>query len=99
MKFVTYAGVDLLAGDLAADAVMKYALALALRRLSDVVRLPIIDFDGSTTIAAVLLGPSIPLLSREAPADELEPDIDPLVADIESRTRALTNGGRPDLAF
>lgn len=94
MKFVTYAGVDLLAGDLAAEAVMQYALALTLRHLSDVVRMPIVDFDGSVSIASVLLGPSIPLLTRDAPADELEPDLDPLVADIQVRTEALSAGGR-----
>ena len=94
MQRLHYTGDTLLVPDAVCDAIMTFASALAGERVSDVVRVPIVDEAGVTTMAAILIGPASQLYATPAP-DSTEIDVDPgVVEDILRRAAVLTPSGR-----
>jgi hypothetical protein len=90
MQRLHYTGDSLLVPDAVCDAIFTFASALAGERISDVVRVPIVDEAGVTTIASILIGPASQLYATPAP-DSNEIDVDPeLVEEILRRAGALT---------
>jgi hypothetical protein len=92
MRYLMYGGLPVLVGDATGEAVLSYAAALAQSRLTDIVRVPTVGWDGIIEEAPMLLGPGIPVLMRAAPEDELEPDDENFVQDLEIRTMAVLQG-------
>src|SRR6478609_7942936 len=89
MQRLHYTGDSLLVPDAVCDAIFTFASALAGERASDVVRVPIVDEAGVTTIAAILIGPASQLYAIPAP-DSSEIDVDPgLVEEILRRAAVL----------
>lgn len=86
MKYLRYGGEALLVSGDAADATLAYCSALAQAGLTDVVHLPIVDADGCSATASLVLGPAIPLLAIDAPDDVLEPDDAAYVREVGERT-------------
>lgn len=90
MKFINYAGaVRVLTGDAIAAAVIRYAAALHQSQLSDVVAVPTADADGSCARVEVLLAPAIAVAIEPAPDDDLEPEDDALLTELDRRTMAV----------
>lgn len=74
MKYISYDGVEILTGDLIADAVLDYAAILGANRRTDTVAVPAVAFDGSITRTTVLIGPASEIVVSDAPDDVLEPE-------------------------
>lgn len=101
MKYVNYAGtVRVLTSDSIADAVIRYAAALHQSRLSDVVSIPTADDFGVASTVEVLLAPAIPVALEPAPDDDLEPEDEAFLLELDRRTEAAlavdTNASPPD---
>ncbi|WP_146245063.1 hypothetical protein [Curtobacterium sp. MCLR17_045] len=101
MKYVNYAGtVRILTSDSIADAVIRYAAALHQSRLSDVVSIPTADDFGVASTIEVLLAPAIPVALEPAPDDDLEPEGEAFLVELDRRTEAAlavdTNASPPD---
>jgi hypothetical protein len=72
MRRIHYASGNLLTGDAIADVVVRYAAALAKRGLAVEVEVPVIDANGETGSALLLLGPASQILADNEPeADDL----------------------------
>lgn len=94
MQRIRYAGVDYLADEGMAEAVLRYAKALAERREVDVVKLRVGRPDGSIGRAGLLIGDGIPIAIDSLPdggpwmdGELEEPDAEHLV---RQRTDGLT---------
>jgi hypothetical protein len=88
MKRIHYASGTFVTGDRIADVLVRYAAVLAKSGAAAEVNAPVIDEDGSTGSALMLLGPASQILAESTPGDgELE---DPeFVAEIERSIAAL----------
>lgn len=76
MKRIFYAGGSVVTGDLTADAVLRYAQALAQREASDIIDIPIFVAGGSSGRAQLLIGPTSQLLiATETPRHEEVDDV------------------------
>ncbi|PZF26306.1 hypothetical protein DEJ05_09050 [Curtobacterium sp. MCLR17_045] len=98
---MNYAGtVRILTSDSIADAVIRYAAALHQSRLSDVVSIPTADDFGVASTIEVLLAPAIPVALEPAPDDDLEPEGEAFLVELDRRTEAAlavdTNASPPD---
>ena len=83
-----------LTGDAIADAVLDYWLALTRERRADIVRVPIMSIDGTTTQVSLTIGwmTSLAAIDREDMADLEDGET---VATLARKTRALhPNGDR-----
>ena len=89
MKIMNYCGVELLTSDTVASSVFALAAALAQRSRTEGAELPVINEHGTVSFVSMTLGYAIPTLVREAPDDELEPDFDGCVRDLQRRTLEL----------
>jgi hypothetical protein len=89
MKTVHYDGSVILTGDDVADAVIEYAAALGNGNRADVVRVPSIAEDGTTTTTTTLLGPASQIAIVDAPDDELEPEEPTFVARPQAAARTF----------
>ena len=87
---------SLLVGDAVAHAVVRYQAVLARAYRTDVVEIPMVDIDGTTAIAELVLGPGITVLTKPAPDDELEPSGDGFIVDVEARIAVLQAAMRPE---
>jgi hypothetical protein len=93
MKYVVYGENRVMTGDAIADAVLAYAAALGQNGTTDIVDIPTADEHGQRVDAELLLGPASQVMVEPAPDDELEPEDDDLVAELQRRTSAV-GGGR-----
>lgn len=76
MKRIFYAGGSVVTGDLTAEAVLRYAQALAQREASDIIDIPIFAAGGSSGRAQLLIGPTSQLLiATETPRHEEVDDV------------------------
>ena len=71
---MTYSDKSLLAGDEAAELVVRYASALSNNGLSDTVTLNCIGADGNSVEAIFLLGGGAPLMVESTESEVPEPD-------------------------
>ncbi|MFJ4220645.1 hypothetical protein [Curtobacterium luteum] len=74
MKYISYENIDIMTGDLIADAVLDYAAVLGANGRTDTVAVPAVGFDGSLSTTTVLIGPASELVVTAAPDDVLEPE-------------------------
>jgi cytosine/adenosine deaminase-related metal-dependent hydrolase len=93
MKYLVYGENRVLTGDAIAEAVLAYAAALGENSTTDIVEVPTCDEDGGAAVASVLLGPASQVMVEFAPDDELEPEDDDLVNELQRRT-AEVGGSR-----
>jgi len=91
MKYIHYSDTMIMTSDLAADAVMDLAEALAKKNDAASVEVPTVDADGAVITERILIGPSSQIVLAPAPDDELEPETDDFVRDLRGRIRALTD--------
>ncbi|ROQ40729.1 hypothetical protein EDF46_0090 [Frondihabitans sp. PhB188] len=89
MQRITYASGSIVTGDRIADAIGRYAQALALNEKSDLVSFPIVLASGLTATAKILIGPASQLLMVPEPSDYDDVEDAGVVADIERLTAAL----------
>lgn len=90
MDLIHYSGGELLTGSKIADAVVRYAEALALHQRAAAIQIPIRSTNGSTqATASLLLGPAsqITTMVAESAGEELHDD--GVVAEIERRIAEL----------
>lgn len=87
---------SVLVGDSVAWVVVRYQALLARAYRTDVVSIPTVDADGVAAVADLVLGPGITVLSRPAADDELEPQGDGFVVDVEARIAVLQAAMRPE---
>jgi len=95
MKNLGYGAATILVSDATASAVLHYAAILAQTGGGDVVDVPTSDDDGLGAHASIVLGPGIPVMATNAPADALEDDDRDFVAEITGRV-AIAMKGAPD---
>ena len=97
MQRLHYTGESLLVPDAVCEAIITFARALAGERVSDVVRIPVMDEAGVVTQASILIGPASQLYITPAP-DASEIDVAPgLVEEILHRAALLAPArSRPD---
>jgi cytosine/adenosine deaminase-related metal-dependent hydrolase len=93
MKYVIYGEHRILTGDAIANAALAYAAVLGEHGTTDIVEIPTSDQSGMAAVAEVLLGPASQIMLEPAPDDELEPEDEQLVAELQRRT-AEVGGGR-----
>lgn len=94
MQRLHYTGDTILMADATATAVLAYASALAEANASDVVTVPVVDNDGRSTRAELLIGPASQLYAMPAAGvDEVQPDAE-VIADLQQRT-AKVGPSRP----
>lgn len=72
-----------------ADAVMRYAQALAQRNASDMVTIPIVDETLEPAQSTLLIGPSSQLYTSPASGHTVDVRGEEAVADLNARTRQL----------
>ncbi|WP_150307239.1 hypothetical protein [Planctomonas psychrotolerans] len=89
MKSIHYAGDILLTGDAIADAVVQYASALALNKMSDTIDVPVRFPDGTIEKATFLLGPASQLVGVPTDSSFDEVVEEALVADLVRKTQQL----------
>lgn len=87
MKTIIYAGGELVTGDDIAAALLRYGEALAESSAAETVEIPVLEADGSRTIATVLIGPASQIMMVEAHTD-FEELVDP------DSVRRLDEGAR-----
>jgi hypothetical protein len=91
MKRVYYASGSVLTGDRMAEAIVRYAGALALREISDTIDIPISLGGGRTARAQLLIGPASQLVVvPEADAHE-DPEDEATIEDLSIRARRLSS--------
>ncbi len=71
MKRITYGTETFVVDDRVGEDLMRHARTVAASRDPEVVQVPILQPDGSTRQASMLIGPSTPVLAVDAP--DLEP--------------------------
>lgn len=91
MKLIHYAGDELVTGDSIADAVLRYAAALAETEGSLALGIPVQFPDGRVEEATMLIGPASQLVAvpHDTGFDEIVDE--ELVAKIEASIYALSN--------
>jgi hypothetical protein len=91
MKRVYYASGSVLTSDRMAEAIVRYAGALATRDGSDVIDIPISLGDGRTARAQLLIGPASQLVViPEAEAEE-GPEDEATIEDLAQRAHRLSS--------
>lgn len=88
MQRIFYAGSAFLTGDDIADALLEYGRALGAEVKAEIVRVPIIEDDGTPAVAAMLMGPASQVVVK--PERSARPD--PRDAELVDRLRRLTQG-------
>jgi hypothetical protein len=97
MKAIHYAGETVLTGDAIADALVRYAAALARRETAETVEIPVRYPDGSVNTANVLLGPASQIVAGPEHSDFDEIVDEALVVWFTQHTTALEDP-RPQVA-
>ncbi|PRY64301.1 hypothetical protein B0I08_1138 [Glaciihabitans tibetensis] len=95
MKLIHYAGETLLTGDLIADAVLRYAGALAEGSGSATIVIPIRLPDGTVADANLLVGPASQLVAVPQPTDNEEIIDEKLIDRIELEIERLAPSHPP----
>lgn len=91
MKTVLYAGDSVVTGDDIADAVLRYAAALAGASQAATVDIPVLRPDGKVEHDTLLIGPASQILTQPGPRDVVEIEDPGLVADLDRRTAAVAS--------
>lgn len=78
MKRIVYGTETFVVDDRAGEDLMEHALAIAESRDPEVVRVDVVQADGSTREASMLIGPSTPVVAVDAP--DLERRVRPAAA-------------------
>src|SRR4051795_4597690 len=89
MRVLTYAGSEFLIGDDIAAAVMRYSEALADAHTAGNIEIPVVNPNGTVTMATFLVGPASQIVSAQVDSpfeDPVRPDV---VEHLDSLTRAL----------
>ena len=89
MKRIFYAGGSVVTGDRTADAVLRYAQALAQRDASDIIDIPIFAAGGTSGRAQLLVGPASQLLIATEVPRHKEFDDDGFLQQIEDKMESL----------
>src|SRR6478736_3316855 len=89
MRMLHYTGDAVLVADDVCHAMLRYALSLAETQRSDLVTIPVIADDGSTTFADFLLGPASQLYATAAPHRPHQAYNPDAVGELDRRTRRL----------
>lgn len=89
MKRIHYSSGSVLTGDDIADAVVRYAAALAANAAAAEVRAPAILDNGDVGEALMLLGPASQILAETEPYDGPELRANGFVTDLDERMAAL----------
>jgi hypothetical protein len=96
MRRIRYAGGTFLTGDREAEAILRYAAALANANRAAPLSVPGLDEDGHVDHYEILMGPASQIMAEPAPhhaglpaADELVGEIDGRLADLEWRPPAM----------
>ena len=89
MRKLFYAGGSVLTGAQTCKAVLRLARALAMRGECDVIEFPIIAEDGQVVTAHLLIGPASQIFSIPIGGSSDEPNDQPVIAQLEQRTREL----------
>ncbi|GAB3138667.1 hypothetical protein [Marisediminicola antarctica] len=96
MKRIFYAGGSVVTGDRTADAVLRYAQALAQREASDIIDIPIFAAGGISGRAQLLVGPASQLLIATEIPRHSEFDDDVFLQTIEDKMEwLLRSKGQP----
>lgn len=93
MRFVRYAGEELLTGDAIADAVERLAEALAEHHGAARVRIPVQVVDGIAGEATLVMTAASQIVTRPGPPDGLELVDHSAVAAIEERIDRVSRTG------
>lgn len=88
MKRIHYAGASLVTGDGVAEAVLRYAAALARAGSAEEIEVPSITEDGSRENVMLLVGPASQLLAEDE-ASPFELEDASFATELEGKTRAL----------
>lgn len=89
MRRIHYVDSHVLTGDRTCKALLRYARALAVANLSDVVEIPVITEGGSKAYAHFLIGPASQIFSTPVPDSPDEPFDAEVIEKLEAQTRRL----------
>ena len=89
MRRIYYAGGHVLTGDRTCKALLRYARALAISNLADLVEVPVITEGGSNAYAHFLIGPASQIFSTPVPDSADEPFDADVIEHLEAATRRL----------
>ncbi|MBC7724773.1 MAG: hypothetical protein H7146_08495 [Burkholderiaceae bacterium] len=89
MKRIFYASGSVVTGDRTADAVVRYAQALAQREASDMIDIPIFAAGGTAARAQLLIGPASQLMVVSEVPRHQEFDDEETLGRIDQRMEAL----------
>ncbi|MBT2501678.1 hypothetical protein [Curtobacterium sp. ISL-83] len=89
MRRIHYVDSYVLTGDRTCKALLRYARALALANLSDIVQIPVITESGSRAYAHLLIGPASQIFSTPVPDSPDEPLDTDVIEKLEAATRKL----------
>jgi hypothetical protein len=84
VKHITFGEKNLLVGDAAADAILKYAAFLATQARGDTVQIRAISSDGDEVTVTFLLGPGVTMMAETSHTSLPEPDNDDAVAYMQA---------------
>ncbi|NEM90483.1 hypothetical protein [Galbitalea soli] len=91
MKRIYYASGSVVTGDRTADAVVRYAEALASRVTSDTIAVPVRLADGTAGIAQLLIGPASQLVVVPEPQLTDETDDEAVLDELSLKTLRLSS--------
>src|SRR4051794_26929248 len=89
MRVLTYAGSEFMIGNDVAAAMMRYSEALADARTAGSIEIPVVNADGSVTMATFLVGPASQIVSAPIESEFEDPVRPDVVEHLDSLTRAL----------
>lgn len=89
MKSITYAEKSWLLGDLAADAVVEYAVLLARTGSADSVDVSVLSLDGTAHSLTLVVGPATMMTSAPVDTALEAPNNDDAIALIHERMRII----------
>jgi hypothetical protein len=91
VRTVVYAGDSFVTGDDIAEALLRYAAALAGVSQAATVEVPVLRADGTIEYDTLLIGPASQILAHPGPADVDEIEDVRVVTDLNNRIAALTS--------
>jgi hypothetical protein len=91
MKRVYYSSGSVLTGDRMADAIVRYAGALAAREDSDLIDIPISLGDGRVARAQLLIGPASQLVVVPEPGIANDPEDEATIEELARKVRGLSS--------
>lgn len=98
MKVLIYAGSEFMTSSEIADALMRYSEALTDGQNAGTIEIPVVEANGSTSLAVFLVGPASQIVAKDVVSDFPDPVHPEALAQLAAATRSLHPTASTDTA-